>query len=178
MGRVRQGRRFPPPAEAPLRLSDLLLFRASGTGEVVDSLGEALPRMRGSRVWRQGEIVGVYLEIYGPEELDDLGVTVSLESAEEPGFFRRVGEAVGLVDPDAPLEIAWLQSSSGGRHGGSWTLDLSDIEPGEYVLRMRVTGGTPEVGVTTAEATRTIRVAAAGADGGRLSTPRGLLSER
>jgi len=59
-----------------------------------------------------------------------------------------------------------VQSSSGGHHGGSWTLDLSDIEPGEYVLRMRVTGGMRDVGVTTAEATRTIRVTAAGADGG------------
>lgn len=59
-----------------------------------------------------------------------------------------------------------MQSSSGGHHGGSWTLDLSDIEPGEYVLRMRVTGGMRDVGVTTAEATRTIRVTAAGADGG------------
>ncbi len=55
-----------------------------------------------------------------------------MESLDEPGLLRRIGEATGLIDRDDPHHV------EDGSFAGVWTLDLSDIEPGRYRLGVSV----------------------------------------
>lgn len=156
VGRARVGHRLPSEAGAPLRSSDLLLFRAGGRDPSADELGDVLSLARGTSDWHQGDVVGAYLELYGPEELGEVRVTVLLESLDEPGLLRRIGEATGLLDRDAPLEITWTESADGG-FAGVWTLDLSDIEPGRYRLGVSVAAAV-EGGPARVEVGRELQV--------------------
>ncbi len=135
--RARVGHRLPSEATAPLRASDLLLFRPGDrfTAGEVNGLEDVLSRARGAPTWQNGEVVGVYAELYGPEALGDVQVTFSLESLERPGLLRRIGEAAGVLQGDRPLEISWSERP-GERFAGAWTLDLSEIEPGRYRITL------------------------------------------
>lgn len=155
VGRARFGHGLALPDSATLRVSDLLLFEP---GEDLEEtgLGEILPRMTGGRDWSMGDTVGIYLEVYGPSAVEDYSVSVSLESTEGGGFLRRLGQAIGLVDPGSPLRLSWMAPSDEGQIQASYSLALSDLAPGEYLLQMTFAGP----GLEPASATRRIGVVA------------------
>jgi len=139
VGRVRFGHGLPQPPEADLRLSDILLHRPRSP-EPSENLEAVIPWMNGGSTWATGDTLGVYLEVYGPEEIEDYDVSVTLESLEEGGLLRRLAQAVGLADPDNPLELSWFQPTGSGRFNASYTLALSDLAPGQYALEMTFVG--------------------------------------
>ncbi len=139
VGRTRFGHGLPQPPEATLRLSDILLYRPGGS-DWSEDLEEVIPLMQGGTTWATGDTLGVYLEVYGPEEVEDYSVSVTLESLEEGGLFRRLAEAVGLADPENPLELSWFQPAGGERFNASYTLALSELVPGSYALQMTFAG--------------------------------------
>jgi hypothetical protein len=156
LGRARVGHRLPSRPDAPLRASDLLLFRPAGRDPGLDDLEGILPRARGAPDWQVGDVVGVYLEVYGADDYATTRITVTVESLERSGFLRRLGEVTGLVEGDAPLRISWSETQGEG-FAGVWTLELADLEPGTY--RLSVTAAAP-AGGEAAEVTvgREIRV--------------------
>jgi len=143
-GRTRMGLRGDTVALDLATLSGLLLVdegRAAPT-----SLEEAAGRALVHRAARSGGSVGVVWEING---LGWSPATVtydlSLEAADR-GFFRRIGEGLGLVDRERPLALSWDEPGPQRpapmlRH---LALDLPDVEAGTYrlVLRARITGRT------------------------------------
>ncbi len=157
VGRARFAHRLPSDPASRIRASDLLLFRASAADPAMNDLGDVLPQARGASDWEQGDVVGVYMELYGPREASSIAVEVTLESLDRPGLLRRIGEAAGLLEGDAPLRIAWSEPTGDDGFSGVWTLDLSDTSPGRYRLRLRVGGGEEAVDVT-----RELEVRAAG----------------
>jgi len=111
LGRFRSGHGLPHDPMAPLRLSDLLLFMSDGPS-LPDSLEAALPLMKGGHRWRQGETIGVFLEVYGNREAATFPVSVELER--KRGGLARLGEILGLTG-GKPVNVQWVETAGGGR---------------------------------------------------------------
>lgn len=141
VGRYRSGHGLPHNPTAPLRLSDLLLYTPADAmledSTLPDSLEAALPLMKGGHRWRQGEVMGVYLELYSLEEADSFPVSVELER--ERGALARLGGVLGIGGGE-PANVQWMESGARGRFALSLTVVLGEAEPGDYTLRVSVTG--------------------------------------
>lgn len=141
-GRTRIGLRRDSVPRDVATLSDLLLVAAEAVepGDLDQAIRRALP----SRVLAPGERLGVVWELNGLGwEPATVTYDLSLEDA-EPGFFRRLGQGLGLTGPERPLELSWEEPGperpvTAYRH---LALRLPDVDPGVYRLRLRarVTG--------------------------------------
>ncbi len=135
-GRHRFGLRMDTVPEDVAALSDILLLR--GGGGDPGSLEAALSRALVRPSIRSGEPLGIVFEVSGlgwrPEELD---FELSVERAGR-NLLQRAGQALGLLDRDRPLSLAWLeQGPERPEPLLRWlTLDLQTAEPGEYELRI------------------------------------------
>lgn len=152
-GRLRRGLEIAHLTPDIARLSDLLLLEE---GPAAGSLDEALGRLRANATVVRGGSVVVAWEIWGLGWREErLGYRLSLKR-EGGGFFRRVGESLGLVDPDRPRTLEWEEEGpeEPGPTFRSVVLDIPGVEPGRYRLRLEVT--TP--GRTTLVVERPIEV--------------------
>jgi hypothetical protein len=117
-------------------ISDLLLLRGGGTDP--GSLEAALDRVLPAAVIRRGDALGVMFEVAGlgwrPEVL---AFELSVQRT-GGGVLRRAGEFLGLVRRDRPVSLRWEEQAPDGpqEHLRWLTLDLPDVDPGEYEIRL------------------------------------------
>lgn len=136
-GRIRHGLDLSPMPPDVLSLSDLL-FLEDGA-EPVD-LEAAVRRLRSSARVTSGSTLRVGWEVWGLGwKSERLAYRLALE--ESPGgFFRRAGRFFGLVDDPEELILEW--DETGPEETGpvfrSLFLDLPDLEPGSYRLRLEL----------------------------------------
>ncbi len=118
-------------------ISDLLILNEDAP--LPASLEEALPHIRpGIRV-RADERFAIAWEVYGLEVEEPARVTIGFTRG-RPGFLRRVGEFVGLVETDEPVEISFQETGPDEIQVLFRALEmrLPDIAPGEYTLHVRL----------------------------------------
>jgi hypothetical protein len=164
-GRTRFGHALPRAGASGLALSDPLLFAwEEGIPETLESVA---PRMLGTTELEAGAGVGVFWEIYGVGP--DTPVDVSLAAApDDPGFFRRLGELLRVVERREAIRFTWSESGvDAGVAGRALRLDLSQLPQGGYTLQLTARGLGDEV--TTAR-----RIEIVGDAGGAPSDERGL----
>jgi len=72
------------------------------------------------------------------------------------GVFRRLGQALGLVDPQRPLALSWTEPgpSRPGTVLRSVALELGPVDPGAYVVTLRAQ--VPGRGLLTSRAQVTL----------------------
>ncbi len=135
--RARQGVSQVELPRGLVALSDILLL--SEEAPVPDRLEDAIPHARaGIRIQREERFVVVW-EVYGLGVEEPARVTVGFTRG-RPGFLQRVGEFLGVVEPDSPIEVSFdepgideVQTLFRAFH-----LELPNLEPGEYTLHVRL----------------------------------------
>lgn len=169
-GRARYGLPLGEPIGRPAAwaASDLLLL--DRPDPLPGSLAAAIPRARGSTRVSSGEQVGLYWEVYPPdgrvtEEVTRLPAEGSPRRAvfslrlrdERGGFWRGLGEALGLVDRrGGEVALEWIETVPPGTvYPRALAVTLPDLPPGAYALdlEVRFDGSRP------ARASRSILVA-------------------
>jgi hypothetical protein len=139
-GRLRGGVSAPPVPLDVATLSDIVLL----TRALPDSvpLESAIDAVRGPGPVAPGEELVVGWELHGLGwRRDVLSYRLSLTRT-DAGFFGRVGEWLGLSDPEAPLRLTWEEAgpSRPGPSFRSLAVQIPEVERGEYVLRLEVSG--------------------------------------
>lgn len=142
-----------PLAAEGLVLSDLLLL-ASAQGGLPDSRDDAVAAMLGGTTVAPGSELAVYWEIYGLETGQPARIAVQLRKDGE-GLLTRVLRTLRVRAADPGTEVSWTEPVSGRTHPMAMTVDVSREEPGDYELRIEVTG--PDG--STATTVRRIRLA-------------------
>jgi len=135
--RARQGIRQIPLAPGLVAVSDLLILE-KGASEPA-SLEEAVPLVRhGVRVSR-GERFTVVWEVYGLRVQQAAQVTLGFTKG-RPGFLARVGSFMGVIRPERAVEITFEEAGPDVVQSvfRAMTLELPDLEPGEYTLHLRL----------------------------------------
>jgi hypothetical protein len=135
--RARQGVSQEPVVRGLVALSDLLILREDAP--VPNDLDEAIPLARpGIRVGSNERFI-VAWEVYGLGVNQPVQVTLGFTSG-RPGFLARVGQFLGVIEPEQPVEISF------GDAGGDQVetlfraiaLELPNLDPGEYTLHLRL----------------------------------------
>jgi len=142
--RARQGVVQLPLVPGLVEVSDLLILREGAP--LPESLEEAIPYVRpGVRV-RRGERIPVVWEAYGLRINEPVRVTLGF-TAGRPGFLTRVGEFLGILEPDRPVEVIFQDQGPDVVQTAFRSIEfqLPDLEPGEYTLHLRLelAGRTP-----------------------------------
>jgi hypothetical protein len=118
-------------------LSDLLILREDAP--LPGSLEEALPLIRpGIRV-RSEERFAIAWEVYGLQVEEPARITIGFTRG-RPGFLRRAGEFVGVVETDEPVEISFDETGPDEIQILFRALEmrLPPLSPGEYTLHVRL----------------------------------------
>jgi hypothetical protein len=118
-------------------VSDLLILDLGAPFPT--SLEDAIPSVRrGVRVAR-GERFNVVWEVYGLRVEDPARVTIGFTQG-RPGFLQRVGDFLGVIEPDAPVEITFDDPGPDGVQSAFRAMEIAlpDLEPGEYTLHLRL----------------------------------------
>lgn len=150
IGRLRFAVEGPWTRDESVSASDILLFEPSGAG-LPDSLEAAVPLMKGSSTWTQGDELGLFWEIYDLPPGAPARVSVRIDGARS-GFLGRLGDALRLTRNDG-LEVAWTDAPIAPAvvEARSITIDLASVAPGEKVveIRLEVDGRAPVVRTAT-----------------------------
>jgi hypothetical protein len=117
-------------------LSDVLLYQPRGNHDP-DSLVIAAGMMRGTTVLEPGERPGLYWETYGAPAEAEVTVELEIEGAGGGGFFARIGRLFG-GGGGGRGKWSWTEASPGAVFPKAVTLDLGDLDRGEYTLVLRV----------------------------------------
>lgn len=135
--RARQGVAQLPLATGLLDVSDLLILK-EGT-PLPASLEEAIPHVRPGVRIRRGELFPVVWEAYGLEVDEPVRVTIGFTRG-RPGFLTRVGEFLGVLEPDRPVEVVFEDPGPESVQTAfrAIGLQLPDLDPGEYTLHLRL----------------------------------------
>ena len=135
--RARQGVRQDPLVPGLVALSDLMILE-EGAPEPT-SLEEAIPHVRAGVRVRDEERFAVVWEVYGLRVEETVRATLGFTRG-RPGFLARVGEMAGVLEPDRPVEITFDETATdvAQAHFRSVSLQLPDLEPGEYTLHLRL----------------------------------------
>jgi len=135
--RARQGVRQVPLVRGLVAVSDLLILNP-GAGEPA-TLEDAVPLVRAGVRVQRGERFTVVWEVYGLQVQQTARVTLGFTRG-RPGFLQRVGEFVGVIEPETPVEVAFEETGPDVVQSAfrAMTLELPDIEPGEYTLHLRL----------------------------------------
>ena len=135
--RARQGVAQLPLAPGRLDVSDLLILK-EGTPRP-GSLEEAIPHVRPGVRIRRGERFPVVWEAYGLQVDEPVRVTLGFTRG-RPGFLTRVGEFLGVLEPDRPVEVIFEDRGPESVQVAfrSIELELPDLDPGEYTLHLRL----------------------------------------
>ncbi len=122
-------------------ISDLLLFDA--TDSLASAIEGAIESANGNNLIRQNRKLGVYWETYG-EGASDSAQTVSLMLTPlAPGVVTRVLRALGVGKRLSPVDVRWRSAGLGATiQPRSVLLDLSQVTPGRYDLRLTVGEGS------------------------------------
>lgn len=144
--RARQGVVQEPLTPGLVGVSDLVILREGAP--LPESLDEALPHVRPGVRLRAGERFPVVWEVYGLRIEEPVRVTIGFSEG-RPGFLERVGEFLGVIEPDRSVDITFDDAGPDRVQAifRSIELELPDLEPGEYTLHLRLelTGRTPVV---------------------------------
>jgi hypothetical protein len=138
--RVRFGHGLPDLEEGALGLSDLLLFEwQEGLPEELEAVA---PHMLGTTRIGGREPIGLFWEMYGVEGADELEFSVTVRR-EDTGFLRRLGQALRIVGSRGDISLRWEEEGRGEVEvaGRTLRLDLSGLEPGDYLLELQVRAG-------------------------------------
>jgi hypothetical protein len=135
--RARQGVVQLPLAPGFLDVSDLLILKDGAP--LPASLDEAIPHVRPGVRIQKGERFPVVWEAYGLRVNEPVRVTLGFTSG-RPGFLTRVGEFLGVLEPDSPVEVTFEDRGPESVQTAfrSIELELPDLEPGEYTLHLRL----------------------------------------
>lgn len=144
--RARQGVVQLPLAPGLVDVSDLMLLKEGAP--LPASLDEALPHLRPGVRLRAGERFPVLWEVYGLRVQEPIRVTIGF-SRGRPGFLTRVGEFLGVIEPERDMDITFDDTAPDRAQTAfrSIELELPDLDPGEYTLhvRLELAGRTPIV---------------------------------
>jgi hypothetical protein len=144
--RARQGVVQLPLTPGLIGVSDLLILREGA--ELPETLDEAIPNVRPGVRLRPGERFPVVWEVYGLGILEPIQVTIGFSQG-RPGFLTRVGEFLGVIEPDQPVDITFADTGPDRVQAAfrSIELELPNLEPGEYTLHLRLDlfGRTPVI---------------------------------
>jgi len=134
--RVRFGHGLPGIEEGALGLSDLLLFEwQEGLPEQLDAVA---PHMLGSTRITGNEAIGLFWEVYGLGESNGIEVSLTVRR-EDAGILRRLGQALRLVAARDGPSVRWEEEEGVEEVvGRTLRLDLSGLDPGDYVLEIEV----------------------------------------
>jgi hypothetical protein len=141
--RARQGVAQLPLVPGLFDVSDLLILKEGSP--LPESLEEAIPFIRpGVRIQR-GERFPVVWEAYGLRIDEPVRVTLGFTRG-RPGFLTRVGEFLGVIEPDRPVEVIFQDRGPETVQTvfRSIEFQLPDLEPGEYTLHLRLELGGRE----------------------------------
>lgn len=127
-----------PFAMEGLTLSDALLVRLAGD-DLPASRDEAVASMLGTTAIDSGGELAVYWEIYGLALHQGVEISVQLQKDGE-GLLTRVLRTLRLRTADPAPEVSWIESATGPVHPMAITVDVSEMEAGDYGLRIEVTG--------------------------------------
>lgn len=135
--RARQGITQVALVPGLVAVSDLLILEDGAPFPA--SLEEALPHVRAGVRLRLGERFTVVWEVYGLRVEQTAQVTLGF-TAGRPAFLSRVGDFLGVLEPDRPVEVAFEDPGATGVQSAfrAITLELPDLEPGEYTLHLRL----------------------------------------
>ena len=88
---------------------------------------------------RRGEQFPVVWEAYGLRIAEPVQVTLGFTSG-RPGFLTRVGEFLGVLEPENPVEVTFEDQGPDRIQTvfRSIELELPNLEPGEYTLHLRL----------------------------------------
>jgi hypothetical protein len=135
--RARQGVKQEPMIRGLVAVSDLLILEEGAPP--VESLEEAIPHVRPGVRIAKGERFSVVWEVYGLGVEDPARVTIGFTQG-RLGFLTRVGEFLGMLEPDRPVEVTFADPGGDRVESAFRTvfLELPDLEPGEYTLHLRL----------------------------------------
>jgi hypothetical protein len=136
--RARQGVRQDPLVPGLVAVSDLLVLEAGAP--LPESLNDAIPHVRrGVRIAR-GERFTVVWEVYGLRVEETAQVSLGFTEG-HPGFLTEVGDFLGELEPDRPVQVAFEDTGTDGVQSifRSVFLELPpELEPGAYTLHLRL----------------------------------------
>jgi len=137
--------RFAPPlpiAEGRLKLSDLLLYAPRDSAP--KSLAEAVPRALHSLHALGSRQIGVFWETYGVRPNGESLDYALLVTPDDESLLHRALAKLRVVDPDRSLSLQWREvpSTANGVASRGMTVDLSQLRPGRYSVRLMLTSGT------------------------------------
>ena len=135
--RARQGVKQVPMVPGLVAVSDLMILDRDAP--FPSSLDEAIPTVRkGVRV-AKGERFTLVWEVYGLRVEDPAKVTIGFTRG-RPAFLTRVGDFLGMLEPDQPVEITFDDPGPDGVQSAfrAVVLELPDLEPGDYTLHLRL----------------------------------------
>lgn len=137
-------RALPPWVDSGREISDLLLFDPadSADGPPAD-LEAAAALMRGSTSVDQGSGIGVYWEVYGARPGAALDVELEVERA-SGGLVERLTRLLPGATGGSSGRIAWTETATAGTHASAVSLDLRELDEGDYTLVLRVGWGGEE----------------------------------
>lgn len=144
--RARQGVVQMPLVPGLVGVSDLMVLKADAP--LPSSLDEATPYLRPGIRFHAGERFPVIWEVYGLRIQEPVRVTIGF-SRGRPGFLSRVGQFLGVLEPESPVDITFDETGPDRVQAvfRSVELQLPDLDPGEYTLHLRLElpGRTPVV---------------------------------
>jgi hypothetical protein len=135
--RSRQGVVQRPLVPGLIDVSDLLLLKEGAP--LPGSLEEAIRHVRPGVRLRRGERFPVVWEAYGLRIAEPVRVTFGFTRG-RPGFLTRVGEFLGVLEPDRPVEVIFEDRGPESVQIAfrSIELQLPDLPPGEYTLHLKL----------------------------------------
>ena len=135
--RARQGISQQPLVRGLVYVSDLMILREDAP--LPEDLVEAIPLARPHVRVQGDERFTVVWEVYGLGIDQEVGVTLGFTEG-RPGFLQRVGEFLGVVEPEDPVEVTFSDAAASEVETlfRSVTLQLPDMDPGEYTLHLRL----------------------------------------
>lgn len=135
--RARQGVAQLPLATGLLDVSDLLILKEGAPSP--SSLEEAIPHVRPGVRIRRGERFHVVWEAYGLSVDQPVRIALGFTRG-RPGFLTRVGEFLGVLEPDRPVEVIFEDPGPDSVQTAfrSIELHLPDLDSGEYTIHLRL----------------------------------------
>ena len=136
--RARQGVRQNPLVPGLVAVSDLLVLEPGA--ELPASLDEAIPHVRRGVRIKRGERFTVVWEVYGLRVQETAQVSLGFTKG-RPGFLGKVGDFLGTLQPDHPVQVAFQDTGTDGVQTvfRSVFLELpAELEPGDYTLHLRL----------------------------------------
>lgn len=135
--RARQGVAQGALVRGLVAVSDLLIL--SPDAGLPETLDDAVPLARPGIRIAPGERFTVVWEVYGLQVQEEVQVTLGFTSG-RPGFLARVGEFLGILEPDRPVEVTFADAGPDVVQTvfRSVQLNLPQLDPGDYTLHLRL----------------------------------------